>query len=147
MKEGKGVPERGESCGVWFWVEVSPFGSMGCFTQKQRFLALLCETFLREESESFSMKPIKGFEITSECEQQSPSDNISLSLCLWQSLQIWTDKVIISFFEVYMARSDFDSVFIFLSNHGPNLIHKKFKNSKHIWLYINRHTIFVPKLY
>ena len=37
------------------------------------------------------------------------------------------------------------------SNHGPNLIHKKFKNSKknskHIWLYINCHTIFVPKLY
>ena len=59
------------------------------------------------------MKPIKGFEITSECEQQSLSDNISLSVCLWQSLQIWTDKVIISFFEVYMVRSDFDSIFIF----------------------------------
>ena len=37
------------------------------------------------------------------------------------------------------------------SNPSPNLIHKKFKNSKtnskHIWLYINCHTIFVPKLY
>ena len=132
VKEGNGVPERGESCGVWFWEEVSPFGSMGSFAQKQRFLVLLCETFLREESESFSTKPIKGFEITSECEQQSLSDNISLSVSVteftnldWQSDNL-TIRSIYGAFRLWRR-----FYFIFFMVQIQNI-------------YVHRHSILIP---